>query len=213
MKSNQSNMYYVYVYKDQNGQPYYIGKGKGNRAWKHGSNDLVPSPANQYIEIFKKNLPEREALDLEIDLISKFGRLDEGTGYLQNRTSGGDNPPSQKGRVVPEERRKRISESLTGRPSPKKGIPLSAAHKAKIKKNHPKHWLGKKRSAETISRMSCGRKGKMTGASHPGSVQVMTPHGIFYTLKDAAKSFSVGPGTISNRCNSNSTKFKEYYRF
>jgi len=195
------------MYLGEDGNPYYIGKGLKYRAWKHSKNELVPSPNDQYIKIYKDDLSNREALDLEIEFIDKFGRLDEGTGILHNKTPGGDNPPSQKGRVVPDERRKRISESLKGRPSPKKGITLSREHREKIKKNH-KGWTDKQRSDETKLKISQTKKGTMTKENHPSAISVNTPHGIFPTLTEAAKHIGVSFNTIANRCRSD--KFLDY---
>lgn len=86
------NIYYVYQYLREDGTPYYIGKGKGNRAYakhiRHGV-DLTPSNRNQ-IEILVEDLNEKDALELEIELIRYYGRLDLENGILENRSFGGE---------------------------------------------------------------------------------------------------------------------------
>lgn len=77
--------HYVYAYYDEQGQPYYIGKGKGNRAY---SNDhKVKLPTKDKIKFLKKNLTDEQACDLETQLIEKYGRKDIGTGILENKWS------------------------------------------------------------------------------------------------------------------------------
>jgi len=84
-----TNHYYVYAYIDQYDKtPYYIGKGMGSRAYdKH--HDLLPIPKNtNNILILADNLTENESFQLERELIKQFGRADNKTGILLNRSDG-----------------------------------------------------------------------------------------------------------------------------
>ena len=83
--------YYVYAYLRKNGTPYYVGKGSGNRAWKHSTNDSIHPPKDlSQIVILETNLSDIGALALERRMIRWYGRIDTGTGILRNQTDGGD---------------------------------------------------------------------------------------------------------------------------
>ena len=71
--------YYVYVWL-KNDTPVYVGKGCGKRAYRNKNVD---------VEIYQNNLTEKQAYDLEKELISRFGREDKGEGALWNLTNGG----------------------------------------------------------------------------------------------------------------------------
>jgi hypothetical protein len=81
--------FYVYAYLNENGTPYYIGKGKNKRAWSKIHNVSIPQDNNKII-IIEKNLTDIGALALERRLIKWYGREDENSGILKNRTDGGD---------------------------------------------------------------------------------------------------------------------------
>ena len=84
------NRFYTYAYLREDKTPYYIGKGKGNRAYKKKRGKINPPKDKSRIIFLKQNLTEEEAFRHEIYMIDVFGRKDLGTGILRNKTNGGE---------------------------------------------------------------------------------------------------------------------------
>jgi hypothetical protein len=105
--------YYTYAYLRKDGTPYYIGKGKNNRAFYKTKNEIKPPRDKSRIIFLKQNLTEEEAFKHEKYMIAVFGRKDLETGILYNRTNGGE---GSSGLRLTEEQRKRRGEIQRGRP-------------------------------------------------------------------------------------------------
>lgn len=148
-----SNIYYVYAYlRKTDFTPYYIGKGYGRRAFHKSHCVPVPTDCSRIV-FLECNLTNLGACALERRYIRWYGRKDLGTGILRNRTDGGDGTVGR----IPWNK---------GKPSSKKGIPLSDEHRQNIsitKQGKPSCLKGKQRgpmSDEHRQRISNALKGK-----------------------------------------------------
>jgi len=149
------DIYYVYAYVREDGTPYYIGKGKGRRAYSNQHSINLPIDKSRIVFIFKE-LSENDAHKLECLLIEFHGRKNNGTGILRNMTDGGEGTSGykhtdktkqiMKDKIHSKETKQKISQSRKGKPSPTKG--------------KPSPYKGKKRSEEFKQKRSEATKGK-----------------------------------------------------
>ena len=89
--------FYVYLHKDpKTGIPFYVGRGRGKRAYDRTSRhkewyDFVETIGGRFkVEIVEKNLRESDAGEIEANLIAKYGKKRDGAGPLVNWTDGGE---------------------------------------------------------------------------------------------------------------------------
>lgn len=84
-------IYYVYAYINKStGAPYYIGMGKGKRAYNSHSYHGISTPKDKTKIVFlETNLSQVGAYALERRYIEWYGRKDLNTGILLNRHPGG----------------------------------------------------------------------------------------------------------------------------
>jgi hypothetical protein len=150
--------YYTYAYlREEDGTPYYIGKGQGPRIHRdHGWLHLPPDKKNRIF--LKTGLTAEEALRHESYLISVLGRKDKGEGRLLNKTDGGDGP---QGVIISKETREKLREKRRGR-KPALGMKHTVEAKEKMRErmleNNP--FRGKIHTEESKRKMSENSKGR-----------------------------------------------------
>ena len=167
--------YYTYAYLREDGTPYYIGMGSKKRAWDKRHN--VSLPPTDRIQILNEFETRQEAVDLEIELISLYGRKDLGTGILHNKTNGGDGA-SFPGELNPHYGKKHSEET-------KEKIRAARAkqqivHSEEWKQKMSEKFKGRKKPArldgspdqhseETKAKISASHKGKPKKKGHKQS--------------------------------------------
>lgn len=157
------NIYYVYAYlRESDNTPYYVGKGKGDRAFNKNHNVSVPNNKNKIIFIAER-LSNEEACLLEQETIQHYGRKDTGTGILHNRTDGGEGSPGCK--HSPDTIEKRRNSNTKPRPS-MQGRKYSSEHQGAIsrgntgkRKSNTENMKGAKSEAHRKN-ISLGKRGK-----------------------------------------------------
>ena len=101
--------FYTYLWLRENGTPYYVGKGSGNRAFIKTGHRVNPPPQERIVLQFFRN--EQDSFFAERFLIALYGRMDLKTGCLANLTEGGEGASGQS-----EDLRRQKSLTLLGHP-------------------------------------------------------------------------------------------------
>lgn len=189
MCNPEENIFYVYVYLDPmkpghyvygeyefDYKPFYVGKGKAERAYDHlcecynkhfgfkikkiqriTGNDPI-------ILLYKENMVEDVSYDLEVMMVATIGRYDKKKGPLCNHTDAGE---GGRGRIVSDETRKKISLSKIGKKHPHSKEAIEKIRKANTGRELTEEWKkkigignkGKVRSEETRKKISEAHKG------------------------------------------------------
>ena len=183
--------FYVYAYLRQNGTPYYIGKGSGNRAWVKHVGIHLPKNKKQII-ILESNLSEIGSLALERRYIKWYGRKNLCNGILLNKTDGGDGGDTLSNHPNKQEIIEKIKQSNKNNPKHRK-----------FGKNNP-NWGNtyihteetKKKISEKISGriLSESQKQKLSNIKKK---QTIIKGISFNSRTEAANYFNVSLSTIS----------------
>jgi hypothetical protein len=192
-----NKIFYVYIYLDpsKNGEfkygeysfsnePFYVGKGKGQRFKQRSSVSKTESGyLNNKIRKLDKNglkpiilkikdeLLENEAFLLEKEVIAQIGRLDCKKGPLLNFTDGGEGPA---GKILSQESKLKISKSKTGKKIgphsdetkkkmslARKGVKFSEEHRRNLSKSRKKRIMSDATKEKMRKSMIGKNKGKI----------------------------------------------------
>jgi hypothetical protein len=202
MKVQEERLYYVYAYFDENNNPFYFGKGKGNRRFYHlyESQSLRkdktlynPYKANKIksvinkigvecfiennIRILKADLTEKDALALEMELISKYGKVIDKSGILTNITDGGEYCIGN--HFKSQSHRDKISKTLTGH----KRSELSKEKQGKSVSGVNNVNYGKQRTLEVKEAVKQANSKKVTfkGAEYSSITECAKLHNVSRT--------------------------------
>lgn len=151
--------YYVYLHlKEDTKEPFYVGKGKGQRAlFKNGRSEFWQNVVKKHgylIKIIMSELSEEQALSLEQVTIANLKEIGV---KLCNLTNGGDGVSGMK---HSDASKMKMSLAKKGKPSPLKGIPKTAEHIEKIaskKRGIPTGPFSEERK-ENISKAKKGKQ-------------------------------------------------------
>ena len=210
-KKKDKNRFYVYALLDPRKpgkyeykdicflyEPFYIGKGSGNRCFGHFKKSSLTSNSYKNNKIkkivsekmeaivlkIKEYLIENKAFTIEKKLISIIGRHDIKQGPLTNLDNGGK---SGSGNILSEET------------------------KLKIGKNNARYWKNKKMPKEAIERGQKARK-PQSFLWRCRTFKIISPEGKEYIVKDGLNNFAKKHNLSSGHLNSIATKKRNHHK-
>lgn len=171
--------FYVYLHcRTTDGKVFYVGKGKGNRAFtKHGRNKYwhrVVKNHGFFVKIVEHQMQEWWAFELERDLISLYGRSN-----LCNATDGGE---GASGVIVADKTKNKLSvssSSMWKNPEIREKIIKCMIDKSSmphIKKLRSQQRKGVKKSESMIQKLKESKKGIVFTGKHIDSLRIAHRH-------------------------------------
>lgn len=219
--------YYVYAhYRLDNFTPFYIGKGKGDRAYELKRNkhhDSITEKYGSIVAIIKDGLTEEEAFELERDMIEDLV-FNEGYGidiqgynkynhkkdnYLTNQSWGGEGSSgykfSKESKQKMSKRLKKVWENKEYRQKmSEKRRGRNNGMYGKIRRGENSPFYGKHHSEEAKQKMREKKKGRYIGGNNPNFKNGDKIRGE----KNPNARKVICEGNIFNTA----TEFAEYYR-
>lgn len=201
--SNFNKCVYRHITKDTN-KVFYVGMGNKKRPYTKTKRNLhwnnIVNKHGYYVEVLTENMSFEDAKELEVFLISLYGRKDNKTGILCNLTDGGEGTIN-----LTENSRKKISQSRKG----VRTLPLdyvrTKEHCEKLslaKKGKESAFKGKKHSEKTkdiikekralqvfTEETKIKKSNSVKGCKNPSAIKVIDTKTkeVFDTIIDAAK--------------------------
>jgi hypothetical protein len=223
---------YRHITKDNN-TVFYVGMGNNSRPYTKTKRSSywkkIVDKHGYYVEVLAENLSFEDAIELEIFLISLYGRKDNKTGVLCNLTDGGEGTKN-----VTESVRKKISKSRKG----VRNLPLDyvrnkehceklslakkgkeSTFKGKKHSEYSKAIIKEKRALQIFTKETLIKKSNaVKGGKNPAAVKVINieTKQIFNTMKEAAKSANISDNYLRMLFNgkyknkTNLIKLKDY---
>lgn len=185
--------YYIYAYVRADGTPYYIGKGKGRRAFLSHRNHGISTPKDKSKILFlERNLTNVGACALERRYIRWYGKKHDNTGILRNIADGGEGNSAPRS----EEWRKNHSIKMKGR----KPTDEQLANNRKAISKRDNSYMKSESYRKTMSKTQKNRwKDKVPNWSR----KVSDGNQIFLSPRHAAEFHNCKTSTLRYWCHQN----------